>query len=213
MDANFLDYPNATRVERKLDKERFYVHFDLSPQLKRSFVADVERFVLVNVLTSETLDFSVRSNIEEIDVLRLELKKRDYSPKILEQIARRVPRPCLFCARLGDEARFALARGRLYQTEWRPATDPPPKLLGRSLDRVWEGFVEQIALRDPRIAQRDDLDLDGKLAVQDRVDALDKEIAAAEKAVKREKQPRLKFDLHLKCQRLKAEREAALPSQ
>ena len=202
------EYPEKTRVEKRIDKEKFYAQLDASPKLKRVFVSDVERVVVANVLTPENLELTLTSTIEEIDVVRVELKKRDFDPIILEQIARRVPRPILFCARYQDDARYAVYRRRLWLTESRPASQPPLELRGRTLDQIWVGFVEQTAIRDRRLAALRDLDLDAKLELQARVEKLDKTIAVAERNVKREKQPRVKFALYTELQKLKAERDA-----
>lgn len=215
MDDEF-GFPAATRSSLKIPKEAFYKHVPLTPALKRAFVSDVETFWIKNVLTEKSLDLSVRSAIVEIDATVVFLKKREFEPKILETIARRFRdmdenKRLLFCLVFGEERLFALYYGgKLRKTERTRVGEFVPEIRGRSLDGIWESFVEQIALVDARVRKFDDLDLDAKLALQAKLADLEKKIDAANRAVAREKQPRKKFDLRERAVALAKERDALL---
>ena len=73
-------------------------------------------------------------------------------------------------------------------------------LKGNSVNEVWLSFVEQIALDESNAISKSDLD--HKLELQNKAKALEKEIAKLDTAIRREKQPNRKFELHKKLMEL-----------
>ena len=71
-----IDFPTATAVHRRLPKEAFYKHLPLTKALKDKFVSDVERIVVENSLTKENLNLNSDSEIKEILLLSITLKKQ-----------------------------------------------------------------------------------------------------------------------------------------
>lgn len=70
------------------------------------------------------------------------------------------------------------------------------KLQGYSLDKIWDSFIEQIALYEERAEQADDLSIEDRLAIQDQILKLEKQIDKTENAMWKEQQPKKKFELH-----------------
>ena len=50
------------------------------------------------------------------------------------------------------------------------------KLQGYSLDEIWDSFIEQIALYEERAEQTDALSIEDRLAIQDQILKLEKQI-------------------------------------
>lgn len=98
-----IDFPASTIVRRRLPKEAFYKHLPLSAALKQKFVSDVDRITVENSLTKGNLNLEKDSEIREIMLLSISLKKQDFDGKIVEAIARQNPHKLIFMLVYDDE--------------------------------------------------------------------------------------------------------------
>ena len=202
-----IQLPSATTVGRVLPKEAFYQHLTLSGDLKEEFVADIKRITLSNSLTAATLNLEAGNEINEILVLTVELKKQQFDGRIVENIARQNPHKLLFLLRFEEKAQLAVYYGRLYTTAWVPDDKIGLQVKGFTLDAVWQGFLEQIALRDGLTEVLPGEDFDTRLQRQERILKLQKEIEKLEKQTQREVQPKKKFALYEQLQKKKQEQD------
>lgn len=76
-----IDFPAATVVHRKMPKEAFYKHLPLTKPLKDKFVSDVDRIYVENSLTKENLNLASDSEVQEILLLSIALKKQELTQK------------------------------------------------------------------------------------------------------------------------------------
>ena len=83
-----IQLPSATAVGRVMPKEAFYKRLTLSSDLKEKFVTDVKRITISNSLTAATLNLEAGTEISEILVLTIDLKKQEFDGRIVENIAR-----------------------------------------------------------------------------------------------------------------------------
>lgn len=202
-----IDFPIATTVHRRLPKESFYRHLPLSNSLKEKFVSDVERIVVENSLTKESLNLAADSEITEILLLSISLKRKEFDAKIVEAIARQNPHKLVFHLIFEDNSQLALYHSKLYQTAWMPTDTVTLTARGYSLAEIWDGLIEQIALQEERIEIKANLSIDERLVLQERIAKLEKLIAKTEKAAWKEQQPKKRFELYTKLQGYKKEWE------
>lgn len=203
-----IEFPMSTAVQRKIPKEYFYKHLPSSKALKEKFVSDVDKFVIENSLKKQNLNLVADSKIEEIILLSVYLKKKDYECRIIEAIAKQNPHKLVFLIQYEGDSQLALCHNsKLYRTEWMKSEDINLKLQGFSLDEIWENFVGQIALSDERVKNTDNLSLDERLALQDKIVKLEKLIKKTEEAMWKEAQPKKKYDLHTRLLEYKRELE------
>ena len=73
-----IDFPEATRIHRRIPKEAFYKRLDLTTALKDKFVSDVDRIYIENSLTMDNLRLTKESNVKEILLLTVTLKKQEF---------------------------------------------------------------------------------------------------------------------------------------
>lgn len=199
-----IQFPSATAVGRVMSKEAFYKRLALSADLKEKFVTDVKRITLSNSLTAATLNLEPGTEISEILILTVELKKQEFDGRIVENIARQNKHQIVFLLRYEDKAQLAVYYGKLYKTEWVPPDELRLTAKGFALDDVWHGFLEQIALANAEFTmQNAELGIDEKLARQDVILKLQKEIDKLERLTRGEKQPKKKFELYQELQELK----------
>ena len=197
-----IQLPSATAVGRVMPKEAFYKRLTLSSDLKEKFVTDVKRIILANSLTAATLNLEAGTEISEILVLTIDLKKQQFDGRIVENIARQNPHKLLFLLRFEDKAQLAVYYVKLYTTAWLSYDEITLEVKGFTLDAVWQGFLEQIALRDSLTEVLPGEDFDTRLQRQERILKLQKEIEKLEKQTQREVQPKKKFALYQQLQEL-----------
>lgn len=206
-----IDFPEATRVHRRMPKEAFYKRLTLTTALKEKFVSDVDRVFIENSLTMDNLRLTKESEVKEILLLTVTLKKQEFDGKLIEAIARQNPHKLVFLLIYEDERQLALFHGKLYRSPWMPESKTALTARGFSLEEIWNGFIEQIALYEEQVtASVDGLTIDQRLARQDKIVKLEKQIQKTEAAAWKETQPKKRFALYQKSQELKKELDSLL---
>ena len=191
-----IEFPAATAVHRRLPKEAFYKHLPLTKILKEKFVSDVDRIVVENSFTKENLNLASDAEIKEIMLLSISLKNQEFDGKVIEAIARQNPHKLVFLLSFESQQQLAVYYNKLYRTLWMDHDEIALKLQGYSLDEIWNSFIEQIALYKERAEQTNDLSIEDRLAIQDQILKLEKQINKTENAMWKEQQPKKKFELH-----------------
>lgn len=202
-----IEFPTTTVVQRRMPKEAFYKHLPLTKVLKDKFVSDVDRIVVENSLTKENLNLTTDSEIKEILLLSISLKKQEFDGKVIEAIAKQNPHNLVFLLIYEGSRQLALYHGKLYRTEWMDAAEIQLQLRGFSLDEIWDAFIEQIALYEERAENADALSMEERLALQEQIVKLEKLIAKTETAAWKEQQPKKQFELYTRLRRYKQELE------
>lgn len=191
-----IEFPAATAVHRRLPKEAFYKHLPLTKILKEKFVSDVDRIVVENSFTKENLNLASDAEIKEIMLLSISLKKQEFDGKVIETIAKQNPHKLVFLLSFEDQQQLAVYHNKLYRTLWMAHDEIELKLQGYSLDEIWDSFIKQIALYEESAEETADLSMEDRLAIQDQILKLEKQIDKTENAMWKEQQPKKKFELH-----------------
>ena len=202
-----IEFPSATLVGRRLPKEAFYKHLPLTKPLKDKFISDVERIMVENSLTQDNLNLTDASEIKEILLLSITLKKQEFDGKVVEAIARQNPHKLVFLLIYENSRQLALYHSKLYRTPWMEQDDISLKPQGFSLDEIWNSFIEQIALYEEKADNADALSIEERLALQEQIQKLEKLIEKTEAAAWKEKQPKKQFGLYTRLQQYKQELE------
>jgi hypothetical protein len=200
-----IRFPGGSTVIRILPKEEFYKRLNLSANLKDKFVSDIRRITIENSLTETTLHLKPGTDVNEILVLALDLKKQAVDDRILENIARQNKHKILFWLRFEDQGQLALYLNKLYKTNWLPLEAMHLETKGFTLDEVWSGYVEQIALAEEPEHLTKEEPIAYRLRRQEDMLKLKKIIEQLEKAARAEKQPKKKFELAMQVQKLMKE--------
>jgi hypothetical protein len=152
-----FQYPERTRKDRILPKNKVYGNAHPSNSVRRHFVSQVEQIVWRNVLISETVNLPSRDGIEGIQVFELALKTGDLKEDVLRSLDRAIPWRLFFELTFQGKVRFAAAYKRAsegsssesvvqdyYLTPWQPA-DTPRLALPVALDLA--ALYEQMLIR------------------------------------------------------------------
>ena len=202
-----IDLPAATVVHRRLPKEAFYKKLALNTAMKDKFVSDVESIFVENSLTKDNLNLADDSEVKEILVLSLTLKKQDFDDKILEVIARQNPHKLVFLMKFAEQSQLALYSGKLYKTNWQNDNEQHLSDNGFTLEQIYNNFIEQIALFDERAEKVEDCSINERLALQEQILKLEQRIKKLEADTWKEQQPRKQFDMFTKLKKYKEELE------
>jgi hypothetical protein len=131
-----------------------------------------------------------------------------FDPRIMESIARQNSHKLVFLLRCKEQGLLALLyHNKLYCTPWRPLDKLTLEANGFTLDAVWDGFLEQIALAEKEYAPRAGLSVEERIKRQEAVEKLQAEIKKTEELARAEIQPKKKFELFQQVQELKRELE------
>lgn len=193
-----MTFPKSTTVNKIMPKEAFYKNLTLKPELKNAFVSDIKRIVWKNKLSADTLNIGKGETVTEILVLQIELKVKNYNPKILETVSKNNSHNILYILTFENETQIALYHNKLYKTEWKDG-DFDIGIKGFDMNAVWENFVKSVECGE----WNDELSLDDNLALHEQRLKLEKEIAKLENQARNEKQPNKKFELVRKINALK----------
>ena len=202
-----IDFPESTIVHRWLPKEAFYKNLALAATLKTRFVTDVDRIVVENSLTRKNLNLAKESEIKEIMLLSIALKKQDFDEKIIEAIACQNPHKLMFLLEYENECQLAVYHNKLYRTDRMKEQDLSLKLSGNMLNEIWDDLVRQIAVSYEAVLKQEGQTIDEQLKTQDEINRLNKLIKKTETAAWKEQQPKKRFELYSKLQSYKNQLE------
>ena len=190
-----INLPEDTRVHKRIPKEAFYKHLQLNTSLREKFINDIDIIYVEWTLTTKNLHLSKEEIQDEIVFLLIKLKKKDFDSKLLEVIAKQNPHKIVFVISYKDDIQLAIVHGKIFLTEWHNAKEISLNLNGFSIQEIWNGFIEQIAISNNYVLNQE-LTTDEKIAKQESIQKLRYLIDKTEIAARKEQQPKKKFELY-----------------
>ena len=213
-----LDFPKSTEFNKRIPKQKFYENIDITPALKRVFVEQIRLIYWQNKLAATTLNLAAGETVNEIEVLEVRLNAPQLDEAVLRQIDREIPYHILFILTCDGKAQVwigykeAAASGsnafkvsRYFHTDWVTANELQFRVDGLNMDAVYENLVRQIA--------GDALQADSGESLQASVERdekrrqLEKQIAALESKMRKEKQLKRRMEINTDLKRLRKEQE------
>ena len=194
-----LGLPKTTEMSKQLPKKVIYERFGMNAAAKEKIDADISKITIVNEISEGTVNIPSGSEVTSIFVLLVTLKRENFSGKTIELLSKMIPQNILFVLEYDGESKLAIYHTKIMQTDWKPTEEQRIELQGLNLDKVWENIIKNLELG----VWSEELTLDENLAFHEKQAKLEKEIARLEKRARAEKQPRKKFELVQKIQKLK----------
>lgn len=212
---SLLNFPKSTEFNKRIPKQKFYENIAVTPAMKRAFVEQIRTIYWRNKIAATTLNLAAGEQVTEIEVFEMRLSAPKLDESVLRQIDREIPYHILFLLEYEGKYRAVIgykeaAAGktafkvdRYYSTDWLDEDDLPVHLDGFTLDAVYENFVRQIA--GDVLVEENGTTLKESIEQQKQREQLEKQIVALEAKIRKEKQPKKKFELAQKLQKLKLE--------
>lgn len=213
-----LGLPKSTEFNRRIPKQKFYENLTVSPALKRVFVEQIRVIWWRNKIAPATMNLAAGEAVTEIEVFEVCLSAPQLDEAVLRQIDKEIPYHILFL--LEYEGKYqvwtaykeaagsgtnAFKVDSYYHTDWMEEATLPLKLDGLTTDQVYENFVRQIAGETLISSAGETLK---ELVERDtRRQELQKQIAALQVKVRRERQLNKQVQLNAELKRLKKELE------
>lgn len=212
-----LGLPKSTEFNRRIPKQKFYENLTISPVLKRVFVEQIRVIWWRNKIAATTMNLATGNAVMEIEVFEVCLSAPQLDEAVLRQIDREIPYHILFLLEYEGKyqawAAYKEAAGSgtnafkvetYYHTDWMEEFALPLKSDGLNIDKVYENFVRQIA---GETLSRAGKTLKESVDRDERRKELQKQIAALQVKVRRERQLNKQVQLNAELKRLKKELE------
>lgn len=209
-----IQLPETTYYGKRMPKEKFYSHLEVSATVKRSFVDDVDCFVWFNKLSASTLNVKAGDKVKEIALFEVHLKREEYNPSLFEFIDRNVPVYVVYLLRFKGNVQLLASYKepsgnksgtfRIVETfvsDWMPEGDIELCVNGLNLDSIYENFVRQIAGNKLKSAPSENLVVD--IEAEQRRAKIERQIAQLEAKRRKEKQFNRQMELSAEIKRLK----------
>ena len=209
-------FPKSTEFNKRIPKTKFYEHIELGRKIKDSFVQDIDSIIWANKIAPSTVNIAAGEKVTEIQVFRIILKQSDFNKDVLKTIDEQIPYHILFivCYRdkeqawigykeqSGSESR-AFKVDSYYHTAWQKPEEMELAIEGLNMDAVYESFVKQISASTAPIQWDDDLSAKDNTAKIEERKKLQKQIEKLERQLRKETQPKKKFELYQKLLELR----------
>lgn len=208
-----LGLPVSTEFNKRIPKQKFYENIAVTPAMKKAFVEQIKIIYWRNKIATTTLNLAAGEQVMEIEVFEVRLSAPELDESVLRQIDREIPYHILFL--LEYEGKYRAVIGykevvvgktafkvdRYYSTDWLDEDDLPVHLDGLTLDAVYENFVRQIA--GDVLGTGESTSLKDSVEQQKQREQMEKQIAALEAKIRKEKQPKKKFELVQELKKIK----------
>ena len=213
-----FSFPDSTEFNKRIPKQKFYENIEVSSSLHRVFVEQIKIVYWRNKLAVSTLNIASGENVTEIEVFEVRLTEPILEETVLRQIDKEIPYHILFILTCGGKAQAwigykeaavsgsnAFKVNRYYHTEWMPENELRFSIDGLNMDAVYENLVRQIA--------GEILQTNSNESLKDSVERdeerrrLEKQIAALENKIRKEKQLNRRMEMNTELKRLKEELE------
>ena len=208
-------FPLSSALTKPVPKQKFYENIDISPAMRRVFSEQIKLIYWRNKLAPTTLNLAAGDAVVEIEVFEVKLNVPQLDEAVLRQIDKEIPYHILFVLTFEGKAQAwigykeaasggnAFKVNRYYHTEWVPENELHFTLGGLNMDAVYESLVRQIA-GDLLQASAGE-SLKESVGRDEERRRLEKQIAALENAMRKEKQLNRKMELNAELKRLKKE--------
>lgn len=211
-----LGLPQSTEFNKRIPKQKFYEHITVSPALKKSFVDQIRMIYWRNKVGATTVNLAPGTIVDEVEVFEIRLNSASLDEAVLRQIDREISYHIIFLLEYEGKlqawtaykektptANAVFKVGKYYHTEWMTEAELPIRIDGLNLDAVYENFVRQIA-GDALKADSGE-SLKASVERDEKKKQIEKQIAALENKMRREKQLNRQMEMNAELKRLKNE--------
>lgn len=215
-----IGLPKSTEFNRRIPKQKFYENISVSPTLKRVFIDQIKVSYWRNKVAATTMNLAAGDTVTELEVFEIKLNGQQLDESVLRQIDKEIPYHILFLLEYDGKYQAwtaykeaaasgsnAFKVGTYYHTDWIPEDELPLKVEGLSIDKVYENFVRQIAGDALRSEEGKTESLKESVERDNRRQELEKQIAALQTKVRKEKQLNKQVRLNAELKKLKNELE------
>ena len=216
MTLKVVGFPQATEFNKRIPKQKFYENLDVSPALRRVFVDQIRLMYWRNKLAASTLNIVAGETVTEVEVFEVRLNEPQLDEAVLKQIDKEIPYHILFILTFDGKAQAwigykeaagsgsnAFKVSHYYHTDWMPEDELHLSINGLNMDAIYESLVRQIA--GDKLQTDSGESLKESVQREERKKQIEKQIAALENKMRREKQLNRQMEMNAELKRLRRE--------
>ena len=212
-----LGFPQATEFNKRIPKQKFYENLAGVASLKKAFAEQIKTIYWRNKLAAATLNLAAGDAVTEIEVFEVKLNAPQLDEAVLRQIDKASPYHILFVLTYEGKAQAWIGYkevvsgghtfkvNRYYHIEWVPENELQFTISGLNMDAVYESLVRQIAGERLQAAPHESLK--ESVGRDEERRRLEKQIAALENAMHKEKQLNRRMEYNTELKKLRKELE------
>lgn len=193
-----LGLPRSTEMHKQLPKKAIYDKFHMDTAAKNKLDADISKITIVHEISPQTIHIPEGDKVKCIFVLLVSLKQDNFDERNIALLSRLIPQNILLVLEYGGKDKLAVYYKKLMQTEWKVLDEQKFELTGLDLDAVWQNIVASIG----GIRIEAGRTLDEQLEMNEKRQKLKREILKYEKLVRKERQPKKKYEYVQKLKKL-----------
>ena len=178
-----LGLPESTEVRQFISKAAIYRKFELNNSQQASFDEDIKKITIVNEISCQTVKLSGNDE-NSFFVLEVQLKQKNYDKKNIERLSKLIDQNILLVLTYEDEARLAVFKTILHETEWKTLENINLTLTGLSFDALWENVIRTVG----GIETHEETTLEEQITSSIEKAKMQKQIDSLKKKMKNEKQ-------------------------
>ena len=199
-----LGLPEATELRKVIPKKVFFSKFSMNTAEQKEFDNAIRQLAIVNEISSRTIPaLSSKAEDKAIYVLSVQLKQATCDEKLINKLVKLIDQRLILALGFEDKLQLALFHNKLIMDKPSPALEKQLQLQGLSINDVWDN----IALSMAKLEAKEGQSADEAIAKAMERDKLQKEVAALEKKMWAERQPKKKLELREKINELKHKME------
>lgn len=192
--------PAHTLLNKQIPKKAIFEKFALTTAQRQCIDADIARIDIIARLAQDTLPaIAVGKDVQEIYVLSVSLKRKDYHPDSIKLLARLIPQRMLFVMRHEQQAQLAIVHEGWHADHWGATDEVHIPISGLSFDAVWEHLVTTIG----RIAPQSEQTLEERIQKKRERERLLKEVKLLEQRMAKERALSKQMQLYDQIKKLK----------
>ena len=193
--------PAHTLLNKQIPKKAIFEKFALTTGQRQCIDADIARIDIIARLAQDTLPaIAVGKDVQEIYVLSVSLKRKDYHPDSIKLLARLIPQRMLFVLRHEQQTQLAIVHEGWHAAQWGATDEVCIPISGLSFDAVWEHLVTTIG----RIAAQSEQTLEERIQKKRERECLLKEVKLLEQRMAKERALSKQMQLYDQIKRLKS---------
>lgn len=193
-----LGLPRSTEMHKQLPKKAIYDKFHMDTAAKNKLDADISKITIVHEISPQTIHIPEGDKVKCIFVLLVSLKQDNFDERNIALLSRLIPQNILLVLEYGGKDKLAVYYKKLMQTEWKVLDEQKFELTGLDLDAVWQNIITSIG----GIRIEAGRTLDEQLEMNEKRQKLKREILKYEKLVRKERQPKKKYEYVQKLKKL-----------
>ena len=192
-----LGLPESTVVRQFISKAAIYRKFELNNSQQASFDEDIKKITIVNEISSQTVKLPGNDE-NSFFVLEVQLKNKIYDKKNIERLSKLIDQNILLVLTYEDEAKLAVFKTILHETEWKTLENINLTLTGLSFDALWENVIRTVE----GIETQEEITLEEQIEIKIEDEKILKEIEKLKAKLRKEKQFNRKVEINEEIRKL-----------